>query len=481
MSTLGLRTRLLLAFAAPTLALWALGGWSLYRSVQTIFEESLGESLSTVAAAISTEVKAERVLALTPDDAVGEGSRTFRSLMGQVHELQKATGLRRILIFDAQRRARLDVGGVLPLLAEVPESFQDTLELQRVFEGQRAASQVLFEGTDGLWYKRGYAPMFVEGQVVGAVAVEGPAEFFGPLTSLRNAFLGLGAATFALLFFAAALSASALSRPLERLVASALRMGRGDLETPVIREPTVEIGILAGELEAMRRALQSRNRQLTMMLAGVAHEVKNPLGGIELFAGLLDEELRSPELSLGDARAHLQRIRREVEYLKRIVDDFLAFAKDDKLQRTRFDAQRWVECSLQHVQGEATVRGVDVYVQAQSADLEGDENLLISALVNVLKNAVQISKPGQRVTVVGASHETESSYTVEVRDEGPGIAPEVQPRLFEPFFTTREQGTGLGLPLARKILEAHRGHISLVSSPGSTVFTLEVPRPTETS
>lgn len=161
---------------------------------------------------------------------------------------------------------------------------------------------MLFEGNDGQLYKTGYAPLLQNGAVVGAVAVEGSAAFFGPLTRLRNAFLSLAALMLALLTAAAVASAAALKRPLDRLVASALRIGRGDLATRVPGEGRWEMGILARELEAMRGALESRDRQLKLMLGGVAHEVKNPLGGMKLFAGLLDEELRAATPDLAEAR-----------------------------------------------------------------------------------------------------------------------------------------------------------------------------------
>ncbi len=473
----GLRTRLLLAFLVPTFAVLFVGGFALYRSIRSVLEVELGESLSKLAASIGADLKADRVLAVTADDATGEGSRTFRSLMSQVRDIQTATGLRRVLVFDRDRRARLDMGGVLPPMAEAPELWRDTIELERVFAGERAASQVLFEGNDGRLYKTGYAPLTSEGRVVGAVAVEGTAAFFGPLLRLRNAFLGLGLLALLSSFVAAVLSARALSRPIERLVASALRMGRGDLTTPINREPTVEIGILSGELEAMRRALESRNRQLTMMLGGVAHEVKNPLGGIELFTGLLDEELRSTAPVLGDAREHVQRIRRELDYLKRIVDDFLAFARDQKLQSAPFDAVPFIEAAVAHIQGEATSRGVRLAISSNAASLEGDVSLLTSAVVNLVKNAVQISVSGQQVEISGELHAADASYRIEVKDTGPGISADLQAHIFEPFFTTNEKGTGLGLPLARKIVEAHRGLLTVTSAHGNTVFRIDLPVP----
>jgi signal transduction histidine kinase len=358
-------------------------------------------------------------------------------------------------------------------MAEVPELLRDAGELERVFKGQRAASQVLFVGKDGLFYKTGYAPLLQDGLVVGAVAVEGNAAFFGPLKVLGNAFATLLVLTALALALAAVFSAQSLSRPLERLVEGALRIGRGDLSTPVREEPTVEIGILSRELEAMRKALESRDRQLKLMLGGVAHEVKNPLGGIELFSGLLDEELAGAKPDTAEARSHVGKIRRELDYLKRIVEDFLAFAREQKLASARFDAKSLVGGASGHLSGEAQGKGVALSFEAEAAALDGDESLLTSALVNLVKNAVQASSSGQAVRVSGRADG--ARYVIEVSDSGPGIPADAQERVFEPFFTTREKGTGLGLPLARKLVEAHKGTLTLRSQPGATTFRLELP------
>ncbi len=471
---MGLRARLLLAFLVPTLAVLAAGGLFLYQSSRNALEEELGRSLSAVAATVASQLKAERVLAITAEDAQGEGSRTWRSLTAQLAEMRARAGVRRVLVVDREGRARLDVGGTLPPMAEAPELLRDRLELERVRRGELVASQVLFEGTDGQLYKTGYAPLVQDGEVHGAVAVEGSAAFFGPLTRLRNAFLGLALVTLLLLAGAAVVSGRALSAPLERLVASALRIGRGDLSTPVRPEATLEIGILARELEAMRQAIESRDRQLKLMLGGVAHEVKNPLGGMELFSGLLDEELAASAPNVADAREHLGKIRRELQYLKRIVEDFLAFAREQRVSVDALDARALLEAAAQHLAGEASGRGVSLSVEAAPATVHGDASLLTSALVNLVKNAVQISTQGQVVRLVG--HARADAYEVEVRDEGPGIPVELQARIFEPFFTTKEKGSGLGLALARKLVEAHRGAVTLTSKPGETVFTVRLPR-----
>jgi signal transduction histidine kinase len=465
-----LRARLLAAFLLPTLALLTGAGFLGYRASRNVLEEELGASLSGVAAAVASQVSVERLLALTPEDAEGEGSRTFRTLSRQLNEARTATHARRIVAFTADGRVLLDSGGTLPIGAELPELARDRLELSRVLEAkERSHSQVLFEGNDGQLYKTGYAPLVSADKIVGAIAVEGSAEFFGPLRRLFRAYVALLAATLLVLALAAVLTARALARPLERLVQSALRIGKGDLSTKVEAQPTTrEIGILSHELEAMRGALESRDRQLKMMLGGVAHEVKNPLGGIELFAGLLAEDLGGHP-----AHDHVKKIQRELDYLKRIVEDFLTFAREQKLNSLSFQPGDWVSAARDVLAGEAQGKGVLLEATAEAAPLEGDVSLLTSALVNLVKNAVQVSKSGQTVKLVG--RRDGGRYVVEVHDEGPGIPVDALPRIFEPFYTTREKGTGLGLPLARKLFEAHKGTLDVDSKPGRTVFRAELP------
>jgi signal transduction histidine kinase len=463
-----LRARFLAAFLLPALGLFAAAGLAGYALSRGILEDELGRSLASVAAAAASQVNGERMLTIEPGDDA-DGTRTYRNLSKLLTELRDAAGARRLVAFDRDGRVRADAGGGLPVGAEVPELARDRLELARVFAGQPTASQVLFQGSDGRWYKAGYAPVMRGQEVVGAVGVEGSAAFFGPLARLYRRYAALAAGALTLLGLVSLLTARGVAGPLRRLVAAALRIGGGDLATPVAAEPTVEIGVLARELEQMRRALESRDRQLTMMLAGVAHEVRNPLGGIELFSGLLSDEVRGNE----EARAHVARIQKEVDYLRRIVEDFLAFARDQKLTRSTAEADSLLRTAAELVRVDAEAKGVRVEVAAEPAQLQLDSSLVVAALVNLLKNAVQASPAAQRVEVRGANQER--SYAIEVQDAGPGIPPEAQERVFEPFFTTREKGTGLGLPLARKIARAHGGELALESAPGRTLFRLTLP------
>jgi signal transduction histidine kinase len=459
------------------LGLFAAAGAAGYFVSRQILEDELGRSLSAIAAAAASQVSGERLLSIEPNDDLNQ-TRTYRSLHKLLSEIRTSSGARRIFAVDAQGRLRLDAGGNLPVGAQMPELSRDRSELARVLEGSPAASQVLFEGSDGSLYKTGYAPVFQGDRVVGAIGVEGSAAFFRPLARLSSTFLVLGAFALAVLTLAAALAARGLSRPLRRLMDSALRIGRGDLATPVSPEHTHELAVLAREVEVMRRHLESRTRQLQMMIAGVAHEVRNPMGGISLFAGLLSEQLQGESVS-PEIREHVSRIQREVQYLERIVEDFLKFAREEPLARSPTEAEGLLEGVAAVVESEASQKGVSVRVQAAPAKLQLDANLVSAALVNLAKNAVQASPANSSVELTGSR--VGESYRIQICDSGPGIEPEIEEKIFEPFFTTREKGTGLGLPLARKIIQAHQGDISVQSAPGRTVFTVALPLDTDRS
>ncbi|MGA9523134.1 MAG: HAMP domain-containing protein [Myxococcaceae bacterium] len=383
-----LRARLLVAFLVPASVLFLLAGAAGYFASQDVLEDELGRSLSTVAGAAASQVSGPRMLTVEPgDDAAG--TRTYRNLLRALMEVREATGARRIVAFDRQGRVRVDTAGDLPTGAEMPELARDRLELERVFErGERAHSQVLFEGSDGKLYLMGYAPIRDEDageKVVGAIAVEGSAAFWRPLQRLVWLYGVLVVSTLLALAAVSFGVAQTLIRPLRKLMQAALRIGGGDLSTPVPPERSEEVGTLARELELMRQALESRDRQLKLMLAGVAHEVRNPIGGIELFAGLLAEELGSPGAQDAEARSHVTRILSEIDYLKRIVEDFLAFAREQRVTLQRMDASALMRSAVELIGADADNKGVVLKLTPVGALIDADESLLTAALVNRVK------------------------------------------------------------------------------------------------
>jgi signal transduction histidine kinase len=209
---------------------------------------------------------------------------------------------------------------------------------------------------------------------------------------------------------------------------------------------------------------------MQMMLAGIAHEVRNPLGGLELYAGLLRDALANQPERLDE----VARIEREVGHLKAVVNEFLEFARrpaprlESVALRPLFDEIR----ELTAVPGGATVT-VDA---PDGLAVRADAAQVRRALLNLARNAVAAARGGN-IQIAAAAQG--ARVQLEVRDDGPGVPEELREKIFAPFFTTREKGTGLGLAFVREIARDHGGEVVVRAAPGGgSVFSFDLPRAT---
>jgi two-component system sensor histidine kinase HydH len=233
------------------------------------------------------------------------------------------------------------------------------------------------------------------------------------------------------------------------------------------------------QLEKTQRTLVVRERLAALgeMAAVVAHEVRNPLGAI--FNSLATLKKVVPQKS--EAPGLLAIVEEEARRLNRITMDFLQFARPGGAQLHETEVQGVISATVEAAIAAGMIPAeveLAVHVDAGLPCVHLDGRLMHQALLNLLDNAVQASPRPGRVQVraalrhAGAAHE----LCIEVVDAGAGIPPEAHDRLFEPFYTTKPSGTGLGLPIVKRIVEAHRGRVEVVSSgAGETVFSVFLP------
>jgi signal transduction histidine kinase len=231
----------------------------------------------------------------------------------------------------------------------------------------------------------------------------------------------------------------------------------------------------------MAAALQEREQRLIRserlaaigrMAAHIAHEVRNPLSSIGLNAELLEEELQQKP----DGAKLCRAIQHEVDRLNALTQEYLRFARLPQPKLERQDLRPILVSLLDFMREDARSRGVAVV--AELADplppLPVDEGQLRQALLNLCRNALEAMSGGGTLTVRAAV--AGDRLEIAVRDTGSGIAPEHLARVFEPFFSTKEHGTGLGLALTQHIVAAHGGTIAIDSTPGhGTEFRVRLP------
>jgi signal transduction histidine kinase len=198
------------------------------------------------------------------------------------------------------------------------------------------------------------------------------------------------------------------------------------------------------------------------LTAGIAHEFRNGLATILGYSKLFDPK------ALPEAyRPHLQGIRAEAESLRGIVTNFLNFAKPAALTMSKVDLRAICERAGDEVRTEARTLGGEVTLRGEFGALEGDEVLLRQAFSNLLRNAVEAcagASISPQVIIRSEIDRVMQLSRIVVEDNGPGIPPGERERVFRPFFTSKRNGTGLGLALVQKIVVFHNGRIIVGTS-----------------
>ena len=466
--------KLLGAYLVPAVATFIGFGVVAHWVARRTLEDELGRRLTSIAAAAAAQIGDENIALLAAGD---EETRTYRNLQRRLGELANETGAARIYVFARDGTSRADTRTGVPIGERYYTLDAWQSELRRVFGGTPVSS-VLFRARDGSFYKSGFAPLRdPSGAIAYAVGVDGAASLYEQLAGFRRTLFAVGAigalAIVALSIFVARL----LARPIRRLARAAERMGRGDLDDPILRETNDEIGLVADTMDQMREQLRARDERMQMMLAGIAHEVRNPLGGLELYAGLLRDDLA------GDAEklAHVQRIDRELSRLKIIVNDFLEYARRPKPTVAACNVADLLSEVRDIAVAAAQPRNVRVQMQLASDTprVAGDEGQLRRALVNLAHNAVQAcADDGSGEVTLGCAR-ADGEVLVTVRDTGAGIDPDILAKIWTPFYTTKQSGTGLGLAFVRDIARDHGARLAVDSAPGrGTTFTLALPEAT---
>ncbi len=273
-------------------------------------------------------------------------------------------------------------------------------------------------------------------------------------------------------------------RPLGRLRSASRRIAAGEYGSRIEERGPAEVADLAREFNAMGRAVEERERELVRserlaavgkMAAMITHEVRNPLSSIALNTELLEEELASFP---GEAKEICRAITREVDRLTAITEEYLSFARLPKPRLAPASLPALVDDLARFVREDLASRKVELLVE-HAAELPlamCDEGQIRQALLNLVRNAAEAVAGGGGGHVWVRTTTTGDRVAVEVADDGPGIAPELRERLFDPFVSTKDGGTGLGLALTHQILKDHGGAIQVTSKPGEgATFSIELP------
>ncbi|HTM00853.1 MAG TPA: ATP-binding protein [Candidatus Omnitrophota bacterium] len=316
------------------------------------------------------------------------------------------------------------------------------------------------------------------------VGAAGTSEAEAAITALQRASAILGLIALGVAIVLGFAWSRQISRPVERLAGYSEQLARGEWDQPLELKSVRELETLVVALDRMRRDLLSYRERLVVterqaawsqMARKVAHEVKNPLTPIAISIADLK---RSYESKRPDFPAILDQavrtIGEEVETLKRLLQEFSDFGR---FPPPRIEPCRWsgLAADLETLYGDEIRSGrLAVSPEGRGLVFPADAGQVRQALVNLIRNGLDATAGGGRVLVGAAAQERRAVITV--ADDGPGLSQEQRARLFTPGFTTKPEGSGLGLTIVERIVNDHGGTIDVRSAPGQgTTFTIRLP------
>jgi signal transduction histidine kinase len=281
-----------------------------------------------------------------------------------------------------------------------------------------------------------------------------------------------------------------VQRPMVELQQKISQVGSGDLNAAVtFSQRNDEIGDLGRnfnhmveqlresrvEIEHLHRTQMSRAEHLATLgelATGLAHEIRNPLAGIAGVIEIIGRDLPSTS----PARSVVKDVRQEIARINQIVTDLLQTARPHPPKVRKSDLNTTVEHAVMLGRQQALTKSIEIKLQKDPSlpEIEHDSDQIHQVLLNLLINALQAVDHDGKILVSVKAHG--NLAVLEVADNGRGIPPEQLPHIFRPFFTTKGNGTGLGLSLARRIVEDHQGRIDVTSMVGKgTTFTIVLP------
>ena len=251
-----------------------------------------------------------------------------------------------------------------------------------------------------------------------------------------------------------------------------LSLDSGSYTDVIVKDITEDI------LKETRLRRSESLASMTTMAAGIAHEIKNPLAAMKIHLQLMRKALAKGPLDAEGADRYLSVLDEEIDHLNKIAVDFLFAVRPMDIELRLGSIASVVEDLVTFLTPEAEEKGIDICVDIERflPRIEMDARYLRQSFLNIVENAFAAMPGGGRMRI---SVKLDGNYeTIRFEDTGTGIDDEHLAKIFEPYFTTKASGTGLGLTVVYKVIKEHRGDIFVSSEPGKgTIFTIKLPVP----
>ena len=418
-----------------------------YKFVKDLYLDQITEKVNVVSTLVSSQINNTYLDILQLGQPTNSTIIYFQKLFQR--NLSKESEIQ-LFIFDNNFKIIVHSDSTYNTGSTEPRLYLNEKEIYELGIKQ-SSSSLPFKGDDGNWYLWGFHRLnenFWLGLRENAEKLERVDDF-----SLM--FWYAGAIGVIIVFVLSLFIAKSISRPIDKLVEYSSEIGKGNFGISEPNGMRGEIKDLAIAMDKMKNDLSINQKEKEKMLAQIAHEIRNPLGGIELLAGLTKEDLQKENLKT----EYIEKIQHEVNGLKKLITSFLEYSRPIPAQPVTCNLTELIEKVLDNFKRQIDQKKVTIKKNLQLKKIFFDEGQLKQVITNLIANSVEaIDKNGN---VVVSSISEKKKWKLSVSDDGPGIANNELTSIFEPFYTTKKNGTGLGLATNRKLCSENKAILSV--------------------
>lgn len=335
-------------------------------------------------------------------------------------------------------------------------------EITKIDPGESAMTMP-FKGDDSQWYLLSFIRMNENFWL----AVRESAQRLEKVEDFEKIFWLIGIGGTILTIITGWFLSRSITQPLDKLVTFSNQIGKGDFNVPMPKKLRGEIKQLAVAMEKMRDNLSNNQKEKENMLAQIAHEIRNPLGGIELLASLTKEDLAKGQVK----EEYLNKILSEINSLKSLISSFLSYSRPSRAEISLTSISTAVEEVRNIFQSEIQKKNVSLHLNIDSSKIWFDSSHLKQILTNLVSNSLEAISIKGEINI--HSFIKENVMHISISDNGTGISEINLKQIFNPFYTTKKDGTGLGLAICKKLCAENNAQLLVESNIGSgTKFTI---------
>jgi|GEM_PF-302889 len=440
----------------------------IYWYTRVALEDSLGDQLIRMSHVIGQNLDQDVLQTLSVEPELGGLRRQFETNL----EKFSTEGIVGITLYRRDGTILAQDRQTKKELVSLSQALPGLLTLSA--DGQASVSEI-YQMANGSYVKAVARPVTtgVDQEVV--LVIWAGANYMAVINQMQGSLLWIFLAAILVAIAMTYIFSRSLIRPVHALSRYAGAIQSNLNSTPIDLHRSDELGDLNQSLMKMHEEIRKQEETARQLLAGIAHEIKNPLGGMEIYTGLLKDELAQlPDGKAGEMGSYLQKISAELHHLNRIVQEYLDYARPLKSVIEPVRIQEVFDDIKTLLIPE--MNGLDQSLQLfGDATLHTDRSKLHRVFLNLVQNGLTAAGLGGEIQVEVIEHQT--SLELQFKDNGPGIPAADRERVFEPYFSTTDRGYGLGLSIVQSILAELGGTILVQRSDASgTVFVATLPK-----